>query len=125
MPSTTSRYLLALAVSVGTVLFLLLGIGALGIVGEGDRDAVYLAAPAVGLLVAAVTRFSARGMVLATGVAAVTTVLAGAWSLGLVVADEVEASAADVVMLTLMYAVLFAASGWLFSRAGDGLRQAT
>jgi hypothetical protein len=49
-----SRYLLALGVCLGTVLFLLLGIGALGIVGDGDRDWLYLAAPAVLLVVAAV-----------------------------------------------------------------------
>ena len=45
LPSPGPRYALALAVSVGTVLFLLLGIGALGIVGDGDRDWLYLAAP--------------------------------------------------------------------------------
>ena len=39
---TTARrtYLLAAALAVATVLLLLLGIGALGIVGDGDRDAL-------------------------------------------------------------------------------------
>ena len=114
--SPKTRYLLALGVSVGTVLFLLLGIGALGIVGDGDRDAVYLAAPAVGLLVAIVTRFRARGMALALGAAAVTTLLAGAWSVGLVATDRVTASVGDVIMLTGMYAALFAVAAWLFRR---------
>ena len=116
MTSTTSRYLLALAASVGTVLFLLFGIGALGIVGDGDRDAVYLAAPAVGLLVAAVTRFRPRGMVLALGAAAATTLVAGAVAIGLVATDRATASVPDVVMLTGMYAALFAAAAWLFTR---------
>ena len=114
--SPRTRYLLALGVSVGTVLFLLLGIGALGIVGDGDRDAVYLAAPAVGLLVALATRFRAPGMALALAAAALVTVLAGAWSVGLVATDQVSASLGDVVMLTGMYAALFAFAAWLFRR---------
>ncbi len=115
--SPTTRYLLALGVSVGTVLFRLLGIGALGIVGDGDRDAVYLAAPAAALLVAVVTRFRATGMALALAAAALVTVLAGGWSVGLVATDRVDASMLDVVMLTGMYAVLFAFAAWLFDRA--------
>ena len=114
--TSTLRYVVALGVSIGTVLFLLLGIGALGIVGDGDRDAVYLAAPAVGLLVALVTRFRPHGMALALGAAALTTVLAGAWSVGLVATDRVSASLPDVVMLTGMYAALFALAAWLFRR---------
>ena len=115
--TSTSRYLLALGVSVGTVLFLLLGVGALGIVGDGDRDAVYLLAPVVGLLVALVVRFRPAGMALALAAAAVTTVLAGAWSVVVVATDRVDASLVDVVMLTGMYAALFAFAAWLFSRA--------
>ena len=114
--TSTWRYVVALGVSIGTVLFLLLGIGALGIVGDGDHDAVYLAAPAVGLLVALVTRFRPHGMALALGAAALTTVLAGAWSVGLVATDRVSASLPDVVMLTGMYAALFALAAWLFRR---------
>jgi hypothetical protein len=114
--TSTIRYALALAASVATVLLLLFGIGALGIVGDGEHDGVYLAAPAVGLLVALVTRFRARGMALALGAAAVTTVVAGAVAIGIVTADDVPASIPDAVMLTAMFAVLFAASGWLFSR---------
>jgi hypothetical protein len=112
----TTRYALALGVSVATVLFLLLGIGALGIVGDGDNDASFLAAPVAALLVAVATRFSPRGMATALGVAAVSTVVAGAWSVGLIVTDNVTASVADVVMLTAMYAGLFASAAWLFTR---------
>jgi hypothetical protein len=115
--TSTSRYLLALGVSIGTVLLLLFGIGALGIVGDGDRDAVYLAAPAVGLLVAVLVRFRPAGMALALAAAAVTTLLAGAWSVVVVATDRASASLVDVVMLTGMYAVLFAFAAWLFSRA--------
>jgi hypothetical protein len=111
-----SRYLLALGACVGTVVFLLLGIGALGFVGDGDRDWLYLAAPVVLLVVAVATRFRAEGMVVALGAAAVTTVAAGAVAVALVATDRATASVADVVMLTAMYAVLFAAGAWLFSR---------
>lgn len=116
-PSTpTARYVLALGVSLATVVFLLLGIGALGIVGDGDRDALYLAAPAVALLVGLVTRFRANGMALALAAAAVVTVVAGAIAVGLVATDRESASILDVVMLTGMYAVLFAVGAWLFTR---------
>ncbi len=97
LASPTSRYALALALSVGTVLFLLFGIGALGIVGDGDRDWLYLAAPVVLLVVAVATRFRPDGMVLALGAAAVTTVAAGAVAVVLVATDRATASVADVV----------------------------
>ena len=114
--SPTSRYVLALCVAAVTVLFLLFGIGALGIVGDGDRDALYLAAPAVLLVVAVATRFRPGGMVLALGGAALATVVAGAVAVGLVVTDRESASLLDVVGLTGMYAALFAGAAWLFSR---------
>ena len=116
LSTPTARYVLALGVSVATVAFLLVGIGALGIVGDGDRDALYLAAPAVALLVALVTRFRPAGMALALAAAAVVTVVAGAVAVGLVVTDRESASILDVVMLTVMYAGLFAVGAWLFTR---------
>ena len=114
--SPASRYVLALGVSAATVLFLLFGIGALGIVGDGDGDAYYLAAPAVLLVVAVATRFRPGGMVLALGGAALATVVAGAVAVGLVLTDQENASLLDVVGLTGMYAALFAVAAWLFTR---------
>lgn len=116
--TSTTRYILALGVAIGTVLFLLLGIGALGIVGDGDRDWLYLAAPLVALVVAVVTRFRPAGMALALGAAAVTTVAAGVVALVLVALDQATGSVLDVVMLTGMYAALFAVAAWLFTRVG-------
>lgn len=116
LSSPTARYVLALGVSLATVAFLLLGIGALGIVGDGDRDALYLAAPAVALLVALVTGFRPGGMALALLAAAVVTLVAGAVAVGLVATDQASASILDVVMLTGMYAALFAVGAWLFAR---------
>jgi hypothetical protein len=116
LSTPSARYGVALAASIATTLFLLLGIGALGIVGDGDRDAVYLAAPVVGLLVALATRFRPAGMALALAAAAVTTVVAGVVAVVLVATDRASASVLDVVMLTGMYAVLFGLCGWLFTR---------
>ena len=53
---------------------------------------------------------------LALGAAALATVVAGVVAVVLVATDRATASIADVVMLTAMYAVLFAAGAWLFSR---------
>ncbi|WP_374454619.1 hypothetical protein [Nocardioides sp.] len=112
----TQRYAVALGVSLLTVFFLLFGIGALGIVGEGDRDAMYLVGPALALLIAVVTRFRPTGMALALGAASVATVVAGTVAVVLVATDRETASLIDVVGITGMYAVLFAVAAWLFTR---------
>ena len=109
-----TRYLLALGLTVATVLFLLLGIGALGIVGDGDRDTMFLLGPAVVLLVGVVTGFRAIGMAVATSAAALATLAAGAVAVVLVATDREAASLVDVVGLSVMYAGLFAAAAWLF-----------
>lgn len=112
----SQRYLVALGASLLTVLLLLFGIGALGIVGDGDRDAMYLAAPAVALAVAVVTRFRPSGMAIALAAASLTTVGAGVVAVVLVATDRERASLVDVVGITGMYAVLFALAAWLFTR---------
>lgn len=116
MSTPRTRYLLAAAVSITTVLFLLLGIGALGIVGDGDRDAMYLVAPVVAVLVAVVTRFRAPGMAVGLAAASLATLVAGAVAVVLVVTDRETASLPDVVGISLMYAALFALAAWLFQR---------
>lgn len=119
MTTTSARrsYVQATVLAVATVLFLLFGIGALGIVGDGDRDAMYLAAPGVALLLAVVFRFRAHGMALALGAAAVTTLVVAAVAVALVVRADEPASLLDVVGISGMYAALFAASAWLFRRS--------
>lgn len=115
---TRTYYSAAAALAVATVLFLVLGAGALGIIGSGGRpDLLYAAALAVGLLGAAVSRFRARGMAMSLAATAAVTVLIG---IGAVIAGlHGDGSAFDVIMVSTMYATLFAASAWLFSRA-DG-----
>ena len=117
MTASRRRYVQAATLAVATALFLLLGIGALGIVGDGDRDMLYLAAPVVALVGAAAARFRAPGMAAALGAAAVTTLAAGVVAVVLVVRADETASLVDIAGLSGMYALLFAASAWLFWRS--------
>jgi hypothetical protein len=116
--TTSTSYRLGVLVAVGTAAFLLLGIGALGIIGAGGRpDLLYVAALAVGVVGAVLARFRARGMARALGAAAVATLLVGVVAIALGWHEEPGASLVDIVGLTLMYAALFALSAWLFARA--------
>lgn len=113
----TTSYRLGLAATVGTVLFLLFGAGALGIIGAGGRaDLMYLAVIAVGAVGALISRFRARGMSLTLcGMAAAQGVVA---LIALVaVVPGSDASVVDLVGLTAMYAGLFCVAAWLFARA--------
>ncbi|MCW2834741.1 MAG: hypothetical protein JWN68_2694 [Nocardioides sp.] len=116
--TTSIYYSSAVAVAVGTVLLLVFGIGALGIIGDGGRpDMLYGAALAVGLAGALITRFRADGMAVSMAATAIVTVLVG---IGAVVAGlHEDGSAFDVLMISSMYAALFTTSAWLFRRAGE------
>ena len=111
-------YSLALGLTVLTVLFLVYGIGALGIIGDGGRpDRLYLGVLGVVLVGTVVARLRPTGMTLtALGAAAacgVVTVVA----LALGYADEPGASVVEILGLNAMYAGLFCAAGWLFHRS--------
>lgn len=113
-------YLLGLAVAVATVLFLVVGMGALGIIGDGGRqDLMYTVPVGLALLGALAARFRAAGMALSLGVAAVATVGVGLVAIGLGYDDEPGASVGEILMLSGMYAALFAGSAWLFRRSAD------
>lgn len=105
-----------LALGALTTLFLLFGIGALGIVGGGGTsDLAFLTAPAVAVVGVLAARLRPRGSALALGAAAAVVV---AVALGvLVVGLPADASALDVVGISAMYAGLFAVAGWLCLRA--------
>lgn len=107
-----------LALGLATSLSVLLGAGALGIVGDGGRDDLpYLAAPVVAVLGAALGRLRPRATAAAFGVAGTVVVLAAVVVLlrGL----PAGASLLDVVGISGMYAALYAAAAWLSRRAGD------
>lgn len=111
-------YLRAVLVAVATVVFLLFGAGALGIIGDGGRpDRMYLAVIAVGLVGAAISRLRARGMAWTMAAMAVAQVVVPVVAIATGQAEG--ASLVDLAGLTLMYAGLFALAGWLFWRA-DG-----
>ena len=110
-------YALGAALALLTVVFLLLGMGALGIVGDGDRDAPFLAVPVVLVVGALLARFRAHGMAWALAAAAATTLLACLVAVVQVVRADEAASLVDAVGISTTYAGMFAASGWLFRRS--------
>jgi hypothetical protein len=116
MSTARTRYVLAVLVWAGTLLVLLFGIGALGIVGDGGPpDLMYVGAAAVGLVGAAIARFRPRGTALALAVTAGLTLAAGlvAVAAGL----QEDGSVVDVLALSAMFAALYGASAWLFRSA--------
>lgn len=110
-----TRYRLALAVAVGTALFLLWGIGALGIIGAGGPpDLMYVAALGVGLVGAVLARLRAPGMAVALAATATVTVLVGVVAVAAGLHRNEGASVAEILGLSGMFAALFALSAWLF-----------
>lgn len=120
MKDAKTSYRLAVAVALGTVLFLAFGIGALGIIGDGGRaDRMYLAVLAVLVVGTIVARLRPRGMAVALAATAATQVLVAVVALASGLPDSEGASVADILMLTVMYAGLFGLSGWLFWRSAE------
>jgi len=99
MRSARTYYRLAVGVAVGTVLLLMFGIGALGIIG-------------------------ARGTAVALAVAAVATLLVGLVAVAAGLHRSDGASVVEILGLSGMYAGLFAVSAWLFHRAEEAARPA-
>ena len=115
---SSTYYLLGVGAAVGAVLFLILAIGALGIIGDGGRDdRMYLAVPAVLVLGAIAARLRAPGMAVALLATAATQVLVT--FIALVAGVPEDASIVDIVGINAMYAALFCLSAWLFRRAAE------
>ena len=113
----STSYRLGLAVTVGTVLFLLFGAGALGIIGAGGRaDLMYLGVIAVGVVGALASRLRPGGMSLTLFAMAAAQVVVAVIALVAVVPGS-DASVLDLIGLTAMYAGLFSVAAWLFGRA--------
>jgi hypothetical protein len=118
MSKTTTYYLLAIGAAVATVLFLVLAIGALGIIGDGGRDdRIYIAVLAVLVIGTVVARLRARGMSLVLLATAATQALVTV--VALIAGVPEEASVLDIVMVNAMFAALFCLSAWLFRRAAE------
>lgn len=115
--------MLPFAVAVATVLFLLFGIGALGIIGDGDPDRIYLAVVGVFVVGTLAARFRPRPMAVAMLATAATMVLCTVVAFVMGEHRTPGASALDMVMLTTMYAGLFALAAWLFARSAGHPRR--
>ena len=120
MKTARSTYRLAVAVALGTALFLAFGIAALGIIGDGGRaDRMYLAVFAVLAVGTVAARLRPRGMALALLATAATQVIVAVVALAGGFPDSQNVSVLDVVALTVMYAGLFGLSAWLSRRAAQ------
>jgi hypothetical protein len=119
MTTGTSAYRLGVLVTLGTVALLILGSGAVGIVGAGgSADLLYATVLVVLLVGALLARFRARGMAATLAACALTTVAVTAVQLVAVVPGR-DVSVIDLLGLTAMFCSLFALAAWLFSRAAD------
>lgn len=119
--TATTAYRLGVAVAAFTVLFLVFGIGALGIIGEGgEPDRMYLGVLAVLLVGTVVARLRAAGMALALAATAAAQMLVAVVALVLGYQEEPGASVIEILGLNAMYAGLFGLSAWLFRRAAAG-----
>lgn len=120
--TSKNLYVLGGIATAGTATLLVLGAGALGIIGDGGRaDMMYLAPIGIVVLGALVFRFRPRGMALSDGAAAVATLVVGLIAIVAGLHDDFD-GARDVVMISAMYAAMFAASGWLFWRSNSPAR---
>lgn len=116
--SAATTYRLALGLAVATVLFLVLAIGALGIIGDGGRpDQIYVAVLAVLALGSVLARLRPSGMAVALVATAVTQVVVTLLALMAGMAED--ASVLDILAINAMYAALFCLSAWLFRRADE------
>ena len=120
MTRAVASYCLAISLTVATALFLVLAIGALGIVGAGGRpDRVYTAVLAVLVLGSLLARFRARSMTVALAATALTQAV-----VTLVVFLSGEhlaegASVVDILGINLMYAALWILAALLFRRSAE------
>ena len=118
MTKPTTYYLLAIGAAVATVLFLVLAIGALGIIGDGvSDDRIYVAVLAVLVIGSVIARLRPHGMSLVLLAAAVTQALVTV--IALVAGVPEDASIVDILGINAMYAALFCLSAWLFRRAAE------
>ncbi|MGC5584801.1 hypothetical protein ACQE98_12335 [Ornithinimicrobium sp. W1679] len=120
--STSSRA--GLVVAATTTLLLLFGVGALGVVGPGGPvDLLYVAAPVVAVVGAALVRLRPRGMTYAFAAASGAVVLATAAVLALGLHRSPGVSLVDLLGLTVLFAGGYALAAWSCSR-GPSLRPA-
>lgn len=120
MSSVTTTYRVAIGVAVATTLFLIWGVGALGIIGAGGPpDRMYLGVLAVGVVGTVIARLRPGGMALALFAMAVAQMLVAVIALVVGLQHTEGASVLEIVGLNAMYAALFTLSAWFFRRADE------
>ena len=114
-------YALGATTALGTTAVLVLGAGALGIVGDGGRrDLVYVAVLAVGLIGTVLSRLRAEGMAMTLAAMALAQIfVTGIAILGGLAEDG---SMLDLLGLTAMFAGGFGLAAWFFHRAAEQQR---
>jgi hypothetical protein len=114
-------YALGATIALGTTAVLVLGAGALGIIGGGGRaDLVYVAVLAVGLIGTVLSRLRAEGLSMTLAAMALAQIfVTGIAILGGLAED---ASVLDLLGLTAMFAVGFGVAAWFFHRAAEQQR---
>lgn len=118
--SRNSYHRMGIALAVATALFLVFGIGALGIIGEGGpNDRMYVAVLAVLAIGTVVARLRPTGMAMALAATAVAQLLVGVVAIVRGLQDTPGASVLEILGLSGMYAALFGLSAWLFWRAAE------
>lgn len=119
MKSATTTYRAAVAVAVGSATFLVMMMGAVGIIGiEGDpADLMYFGVLAVGIGGAIVARFQPDGMARAMSVMAAAMVPVAVIALLLGRHEAAYSSVLEILGLNGMFATLFAGSALLFRSA--------
>jgi len=119
MINDRSAYLVAAVLMVGTAAMIVLGAGALGIVGEeGDSfDRWYAAVIAVGILGALVTRFRALGMAMTAFAMAFTLLVIAVVALIEGKHNSPVSSVQEILGLTAFFAMPLVLSGSLFRHA--------
>jgi hypothetical protein len=114
-----SAYRVAIGLGVAASLFLLMLIGAVGVIGvEGDPfDFVYFGVVGIGVVGALIARFRARGMAYALFSMALAQAVVVAVALIIGKQDSPVSSVTEIVGLNGFFIVLFVASALLFRRA--------
>lgn len=119
----TSRhyYRLGIGVAFVSVAFLILAVGALGIIGDGGReDRLYLAVPVVAAVGSIGVRLRSPGMSLVLLATALTQVVVTVCAFLAGYHRTDGASVVDILGVNAMYVALFGLAAWLFWRAGHG-----
>ena len=113
-------YRLAIGVALATATFLVLAIGALGIIGAGGRpDRVYAAVLGVLVIGTLLARLRPAGMALALVATAFAQALVTVTALLAGLHHVDAASVVDILWINALYVALFSLSAWLFRRAAE------